>query len=744
MTTVSTRARLLASVAAVAVAGFAASAGAQSYFERVATYPVYLNLPEGVDPATETVAEIVSATEDGLTLIYTDGAHEALGLVDITDPANPMGMGAVELGGEPTSVAVARGMALAGVNTSESYVDPSGHLAVVDIAAGTVVATCDLGGQPDSVAVSPDRTFVAVAIENERDEDLNDGVIPQLPAGALAVFALDDSGMPTDCDAVTLVDLTGLAEVAPSDPEPEYVAINGLNHAVVTMQENNHLAVVDLATGTVAAHFSGGTVDLDAIDTEDDGIVQGNSSLTAVPREADAVTWLGDTRFATADEGDYEGGSRTFTIYHTDGSVEFDTGNAFEHLGMSLGHYPDGRADNKGMEPEGITAGTYGDDDLIFVNSERGNIVAVYVDHGPEMAPTLHQVLPTAVAPEGLLTLADRDLFVVATEEDAADDKIRSTLTLYARTADASPYPHIVSHTDTATGAPIGWGALSGMVGAAEDAGTVYAVSDSFYAESRIYTVDAGVTPAEITSYVTLTVDGEAAGFDLEGIALAADGGFWVVSEGRLDRDRHNLLMAVDGDGTVTETVMLPEAFEATSVRFGFEGVTTMTGADGVEHVVVAIQREWGDDPENHVRLGFYDTATGDWTFAHTPIAAPSSPNGGWVGLSEITHLGEGRFLLIERDNQTGLQSTHKVLTVVSLGDATPVPFGETPPVLEREVVVDLLPLLNATNGWIGDKPEGVAVTADGTVWLVTDNDGVDDASGETLFLAVGTLDELM
>ncbi len=36
----------------------------------------------------------------------------------------------------------------------------------------TVTARCDLGGQPDSVAVSPDGTLAAVAIENERDEDV--------------------------------------------------------------------------------------------------------------------------------------------------------------------------------------------------------------------------------------------------------------------------------------------------------------------------------------------------------------------------------------------------------------------------------------------------------------------------------------------------------------------------------------------------------------------------------------------
>ena len=31
-----------------------------------------------------------------------------------------------------------------------------------------------------------------------------------------------------------------------------------------------------------------------------------------------------------------------------------------------------------------------------------------------------------------------------------------------------------------------------------------------------------------------------------------------------------------------------------------------------------------------------------------------------------------------------------------------------------------------------------MAISPDGTVWVVTDNDGVDDASGETLFWSFG------
>ena len=48
-----------------------------------------------------------------------------------------------------------------------------------------------------------------------------------------------------------------------------------------------------------------------------------------------------------------------------------------------------------------------------------------------------------------------------------------------------------------------------------------------------------------------------------------------------------------------------------------------------------------------------------------------------------------------------------------------------------------------ATKGWISDKLEGLAVLANGELVAVTDNDGVDDATGETLFLRLGNVGAL-
>lgn len=71
--------------------------------------------------------------------------------------------------GEPTSVGVLGDYALVAVNTSPDFDNPSGKLVVINIDTQTIELDFDLGGQPDSVAVSPDKQYVAIAIENERD-----------------------------------------------------------------------------------------------------------------------------------------------------------------------------------------------------------------------------------------------------------------------------------------------------------------------------------------------------------------------------------------------------------------------------------------------------------------------------------------------------------------------------------------------------------------------------------------------
>ncbi|HYN27122.1 MAG TPA: hypothetical protein VES94_02390, partial [Burkholderiales bacterium] len=265
-------------------------------FERIGTFIVCENTSCDRSVVEATVAEITTVTQDGRTLVYTDSPQEVIGFVDISNPAKPKGLGVVALEGEPTSVAMAGKYLLAGVNTSGSFANPSGHLAVFDVAAClasiggcTPVMKLDMRGQPDSVTVSPDRRYVAVAVENERDEDVTvDGVeggLPQLPAGHLVV--VDIKGKPQDW-RVRIVELTGLSAYAPDDPEPEYVAINRESIAAVTLQENNHIALVHLPSGRVIRDFSAGTVTLENIDTVDNNLIEFNGTKQDIAREPDA------------------------------------------------------------------------------------------------------------------------------------------------------------------------------------------------------------------------------------------------------------------------------------------------------------------------------------------------------------------------------------------------------------------------------------------------------------------------
>lgn len=459
-------------LAAVFLSTTMLSAGAAEVFNRTAIFATVQNLAEA-DQGKESVAEIISATEDGMMLVYTDSPQEGVGFVDITDVKAPKAAGFVKLQGEPTSVKVVGGKALVGVVTSPSKDKPSGHVAVIDLASKAVEATCDLAGQPDSVAVSKDKAFLAIAIENERDEEVNDGAIPQLPGGDLAILPLKD-GTP-DCASLKRVDLTGLAAVAPEDPEPEFVSINGRNQAVVTLQENNHIAVVDLATAKVVSQFSAGTVSLTGIDTEKNGAIELTGTMEDVAREPDGVVWLDDERFVTANEGDWKGGTRGFSIFKADGTVLFDAGNTLEHELVSLGHYNDKR-NKKGVEIEGVEAGTFGAVRLIFVASERASAVAVYKDTGA--APELLQVLPSGIGPEGVLALPQRNLLVTANETDLVEDGgVRAHVMIYERGEGAPAYPTIRS----AAADPIPFGALSGLTADRSAAGTLYAVTDSIY-----------------------------------------------------------------------------------------------------------------------------------------------------------------------------------------------------------------------------------------------------------------------
>ena len=352
-------------------------------------------------------------------------------------------------------------------------------------------------------------------------------------------------------------------------------------------------------------------------------------------------------------------------LSHADGNVIYESGSSSEHLITSFGHYPDGRSDNKGVEFENIF---YAQNlQLLLVAAERANVIMVYDVSDPHKAK-FHQVLPSGLGPEGGYFVESRGLFISACEVDnRGSGKIRSSLVIYEYGSSSPSYPTIMSVEDEGigNGVPIAWSAISGLSPPPKPYGqmknTLYAVDDSAFKRSRIFTIDTSSSPAMITKamyikdkngvfaafppYREFSADDRDAminadntvNIDSEGI-VATPSGFWVASEGKGtkgDSDRQveslNFLFRLNMDGVIEEVVSLPDAVNDVQLRFGFEGVTV----EG-DYVVVAFQRAWGD--EKKPRLGIYNTNTEEWKFVFYPLDEPESQNGTFGYTTRILH----------------------------------------------------------------------------------------------------------
>ena len=179
-------------LAAMAALFAAAPALAAPYFDRVASFPITPNLPAGIDRGPRPWPRSSRRARTGWASRLHGRSAKAIGFIDIADPASPGTSGAaLAVGGEPTSVKVVGGRGLRGGQ----------HLRELRQARrqaprrqpgpnGRSRRNAVSPGQPDSVLGQ--RGIMAIAIENERDESVNDGALPQMPAGSLVVAPVVD------------------------------------------------------------------------------------------------------------------------------------------------------------------------------------------------------------------------------------------------------------------------------------------------------------------------------------------------------------------------------------------------------------------------------------------------------------------------------------------------------------------------------------------------------------------------
>jgi 2',3'-cyclic-nucleotide 2'-phosphodiesterase/3'-nucleotidase/5'-nucleotidase len=443
------------------------------------------------------------------------------------------------------SVAVANGIVAVAVGVTPRT-DP-GQVYLFQEGTLDLLNVVTVGANPDNIRFTPDGTKLLVANEgepnsyNQADSVDPEGSISVIDlSGGVAGATVATAGFGAfngQADALRAdgVRIFGPNATVAQDLEPEYIAISDDGTtAYVTLQENNALAIVDIATATVtdivALGFKGHDVAGQGLDASDrDG--PGNAAAINIATwpilgmyQPDAITsfsFNGTTYLATANEGDardytgfaeevrisgldldntvfpneaaikdpdgagrlqvtntlgdtdgdgdydalYAFGARSFSIWSTDGTLVWDSGDAIERAiavldpdwtepsdaerGRVQGLGDDTRSDNKGPEPEHIEFGTIGGDLYAFVGLERANGIMLFrLDESGALPDFEYQgVLHTQgdIGPE-VFTVIDAADSESGNTEVLVANEVSGTTTLYEIEAPAQNFTLQILH----------------------------------------------------------------------------------------------------------------------------------------------------------------------------------------------------------------------------------------------------------------------------------------------------------
>lgn len=302
---------------------------------------------------SEDGAEIVAYDPTTKRLFTTTG--DTVEIIDINDPANPTKFGEIDLtsigsfvGGGSNSVAVKNGIVAVAVEADTAQ--DNGVVAFYNT-DGVLQNSVEVGALPDMLTFTPDGTKVIVANEGEPNDDYTVD-----PEGSIGIIDISGGVANLSTANVTIADFKsfntqletlkqdgvkifgerqdGTKATVAEDLEPEYIAVSpDGTKAFVTLQENNAVAVLDIASATVEAIKPLGFKDhnvagngLDA-SNRDDGINIQNYPVLGMyqPDAIDSFEVDGKTYYITANEGDAR--------IRPDGDIEDADGNVITEEG---------------------------------------------------------------------------------------------------------------------------------------------------------------------------------------------------------------------------------------------------------------------------------------------------------------------------------------------------------------------------------------------------------------------------
>ncbi len=266
----------------------------------------------------ESAAEIVAHDPETQRVFVVNGADQTLDMLDISGGGDPVLSGRIFVGAV-NSVAVANGVVAAAVESETD--DGAGRVVFFDT-DGNFLNQVEVGVLPDALTFSPDGTKLVVANEGEFTDEVD-------PLGSISIVDLAGGAENASVQTVDFTALDGQEDALRAQGirlfpgksvseslEPEYAAISpDGTQAMVTLQENNALALIDLETASLVSIVPLGLKDhslagngLDASDK--DGAIDISTAPVFGMYMPDAIASYesgGETYYVIANEGDARG-----------------------------------------------------------------------------------------------------------------------------------------------------------------------------------------------------------------------------------------------------------------------------------------------------------------------------------------------------------------------------------------------------------------------------------------------------
>ncbi|UKB82947.1 choice-of-anchor I family protein [Chryseobacterium sp. MEBOG06] len=287
---------------------------------------IQLNYVGSFDPSgnNNSSTEIVVHDPSTQRLFTISSITDVFDIIDFSNPATPAVIKTVNMAayGGITSIAVKNGIiAAASPNTDPQQ---NGSVVFFDI-NGNFLKQVTVGALPDMITFTPDGTKVVTANEGEPNDAYTvdpEGTISIIDiSGGIGslnqsnVATLNFNNFDSQLDALTA---TGLRKVRTNntlsqDLEPEYVTISADSQkAWVTLQENNAIAEVNLATKTITGVWGLGKKDMslpgngfDASDNNGEVLIANWPVKAYYVPDAVQNYKVGNTHYiVTANEGD--------------------------------------------------------------------------------------------------------------------------------------------------------------------------------------------------------------------------------------------------------------------------------------------------------------------------------------------------------------------------------------------------------------------------------------------------------